>query len=405
MIRTIRIDGFKSISSLNIELGCVNCFIGANGVGKSNILEAIGVLGAAANGIVDDESLLRRGVRPGLPRLYKTSFKSVRTPAHIGLTAEGEEHELYRVSLLNPLHAPEPKWSFKTELLSDGIREIVSDGVRNKKNLNPEAGLAALSLVDINPNNSAARLMSRLQNYAIYSPNTPTLRGMIPDSQPRIPVGLSGGQLAEGFADLRHALSAIQSEHDTEWDERFTDLLDLMDWVGNIEATSQGASLLSPSVARTREMLKFTDRFMQQSRNELTAYDASEGALYVLFCALLCLSPKAPLFFAIDNIDQALNPQLAMRLTRKLSGWLRPKDPSVSNDQTKQLLFTTHNPAVLDGLNLGDSEVRLFAVERNSMGHTSVRRIEVTPELARMNQDYPLSRLWLMGHLGAIPNV
>jgi len=82
MIRTIRVDGFKSISSMNIELGRVNCFIGANGVGKSNILEAIGVLGAAANGVVDDEALLRRGVRPGLPKLYKTSFKSVRTPAH-----------------------------------------------------------------------------------------------------------------------------------------------------------------------------------------------------------------------------------------------------------------------------------------------------------------------------------
>ena len=42
--------------------------VGANGVGKSNVLEALGVLGAAANGVVDDESLLRRGVRAGLPR-------------------------------------------------------------------------------------------------------------------------------------------------------------------------------------------------------------------------------------------------------------------------------------------------------------------------------------------------
>lgn len=405
MIRTIRIDGFKSISSMNIELGCVNCFIGANGVGKSNILEAIGVLSAAANGIVDDESLLRRGVRPGLPRLYKTSFESVNVPAHIGLTAEGNRHELYRVSLLNPLKAPEPKWSFKTELLSDGVNEIVSDGVRNKKNLNPEAGLAALSLVDIDPGNAAARLMSRLQNYAIYSPNTPTLRGMVTDPQTRVPVGLSGGQLAEGFADLRHTLSAKQGERDTVWNERFADLLDLMDWVDNIEATNQGASLLSPSVARTREMLKFTDRFMRQNRNELTAYDASEGALYVLFCALLCLSPKAPLFFSIDNIDQALNPRLAMRLTQKLSGWLRPRNPATSDGPVRQLLFTTHNPAVLDGLDLEDPEVRLFAVERNNYGHTSVRRIGITPELARMNKDYPLSRLWLMGHLGAVPNV
>ena len=42
---------------MTLELGRVNCLIGANGVGKSNILEAIGVLGAAANGVVDDEAL------------------------------------------------------------------------------------------------------------------------------------------------------------------------------------------------------------------------------------------------------------------------------------------------------------------------------------------------------------
>ncbi|MFB2645044.1 AAA family ATPase [Raphidiopsis sp. BLCC-F218] len=72
MIREVEIRGFKSLSQVDFELGRVNCIIGANGTGKSNLLESLGVLGAAANGIVDDESLLRRGVRAGLPRLYKS---------------------------------------------------------------------------------------------------------------------------------------------------------------------------------------------------------------------------------------------------------------------------------------------------------------------------------------------
>lgn len=397
MIRTITIDGFKSIVSTPLELGRVNCFIGANGVGKSNLLEAMGILGAAAGGTVDDESLLRRGVRPGLPRLYKTSFASIRTPAHIGLSATGRQKESYRVSLLNPLEKPEPAWSFKTELLTDGQIEIVSDGVRNKKNLNPKAGLAALKIVDIAPENAAARLMERLQNYAIYSPNTPTLRSLVPDPQSRIPVGLSGGQLADGFAEL-HKLML------NGYGEVLDDLLELIDWVADIETTSQGGALLSPTAPRTKTMLKFTDRFMQKSRNELSAYDASEGALYVLFCAVLCLSPKAPAFFAIDNLDQALNPRLVALLTSKLSNWLRrPGDAGQAGE--KQLLFTAHNPAVLDGLDLDDPEVRLFAVERNSDGHTCVRRIQMTPALAALNASYPLSRLWMMGNLGALPNV
>jgi predicted ATPase len=395
IIRKVNIHGFKSIYSTTVELGRVNCFIGANGVGKSNLLEALGVLGAAANGVVDDESLLRRGVRAGLPRLYKSSFAEERTHAHITISAEGESNEIYRVSLLNPLNYPEPAWSYKTEILSDGKNEIVSDGVRNKKNLNEKAGLAALKLVDLKPTNPAAQLMQRLQKFAIYCPNTPTLRGIAPDQQSRTPIGLSGGQIAEGFAALRKHLDngAEESEIDI-----LDQVLELIDWVSDIQTTSHGTTLLSPKVPRTKLLLKFTDRFMNQSRNELTAYDASEGALYVIFTALLCLLPQAPRLLAIDNLDQALNPRLLSKLISYLSGWLQYNAPD------QQLLFTAHNPAALDGLNLADSEVRLFLVDRNSHGHTCVNRLELTPKLSKLNEQYPLSRLWMMGNLGALPN-
>jgi predicted ATPase len=138
---------------------------------------------------------------------------------------------------------------------------------------------------------------------------------------------------------------------------------------------------------------------MAKSRNDLTAYDASEGALYILFCAVLCLLPQAPKICAVDNLDQALNPRLLTRLTARLAGWLMRADPE------RQLLFTAHNPAALDGLQLSDPEVRLFAVERNSEGMTVFRRIALSGELLAMNKEFPLSRLWMMGHLGAVPNV
>lgn len=391
MIRKIRVEGFKSIASQELELGRVNCFIGANGVGKSNILEAIGVLGAAASGKVDDESLIRRGVRAGLPRLYKTSFEASRTPPHITLSATGAHREEFRVGLLNPLENPNPAWDFKIEYLSDGARDVVSRGVKTNINLAANAGLSALKAVDLPPGNAAAKLLSSLQGYAIYCPNTPTLRGK-PDPQQRTPLGLSGGNLAEAFSTIRKTVLDKN-------EELFWEILGLVDWVDEIETTDSASALLSPSVPRSKYVLKFTDRYMNRSRNTLTAHDASEGALYVLFCAILCLSPKAPKLFAIDNLDQALNPRLVTRLTGYLASWLRHADPE------RQLLFTAHNPAVLDGLDLTDDDTRLFAVDRNSHGHTSIARIEMTPELLAQAAEYPLSRLWLMGHLGAVPNV
>jgi predicted ATPase len=392
MIRNIRVEGFKSIASQTVELGRVNCFIGANGVGKSNLLEAIGILGAATSGRVDDEAIVRRGVRAGLPRLYKTAFLDERIRPDILLEATGEAGATYRVTLLNPLENPKPAWSFKTEFLADDLGEFVSRGVRgDKENLLESAGLAALKVVEMPADGAATRLLRTLQDYAIYCPNTPSLRGTVQDGQMRPPVGLSGGGLAEGVQDL-------QKKKDF-YDGQLDSVFELIDWASDIAATEEISSLLSPSVARSKNVLRFTDRFMEVSRNELTAYDASEGALYVLFAAVLCLSGFSPRLFAIDNLDQALNPRLMAKLAGRLAGWLKAASSS------RQLLFTAHNPAVLDGLDLADDEVRLFAVERNSEGHTCVRRVALSDDLLALNKEYPLSRLWMMGHLGAVPNV
>lgn len=389
-LRQVHVKGFKSIVDQTVALGRVNCFIGANGVGKSNVLEALGVLGSAAGGRVDDEAIIRRGVRAGLPRLFKTSFAGTQIPPHITLEANGEPAATFRVSLLNPLEKPKPAWSFKTELLSSGEEPIVSRGVRtDKENLDDTRGLAALKVVDLQPMDPASLLLKALQDFVIYTPNTPALRATVPDPQTRVPVGLAGGGLAEGFETLKRSVDEAHMD----------EVLGLIDWVRDVSVTDVVGDLLSPSVPRTTNVLKFVDRFMASSRNTLTAADASEGALYVLFAAILCLSPSSPSIFAIDNLDSALNPRLVTRLVQHLAGWLEAASPD------RQLLFTAHNPTVLDGLALDDDEVRLFAVERNSHGHTTVRRITLTPELQELNEQYPLSRLWAMGNLGAVPNV
>ena len=74
MIQKLKVESFKSLEKVEVELGQVNVFVGADGSGKSNLLEALGVLSAAADGKVNDLVLLQRGVRPGGPKLYKSAF-------------------------------------------------------------------------------------------------------------------------------------------------------------------------------------------------------------------------------------------------------------------------------------------------------------------------------------------
>ena len=389
MIKSIAIQGFKSIYDLELDLGRVNVFIGPNGSGKSNILEALGVLSAAAKGRVDDEALQYRGVRPGLPALYKSSFKSDRTLPHIMLEAQSQDDVDFRVALLNPLEEPKPSWAFKTEYLSVGGRALVSEGVRNKKN--PESGRSALEMVNFEPASPEFKIMIDLQRFAIYCPNTPTLRSTIPDPQSREPLGLAGGRLAEALEELLKASNSDYIDH-------INDALETIEWASSISVTRSVSNILSPSVPRAEKIIRFTDRFMSKNRNTLSASDASEGALYILFYAVLALSPKSPGFFAIDNFDQTLNPRMARHVTSRFCDWVVSKE-------SPQVLLTAHNPAVLDGLDLSNQEIRLFAVDRNNKGHTSVHRIEVTEELLKLNAQYPLSRLWMMGNLGGVPDV
>ena len=77
MLKSLSIRAFKSLEDVTVDLGLVNVFISANGSGKSNLLEALGVLSAAADGKVDDQTLLARGVRPGLPAFYKPAFPAI----------------------------------------------------------------------------------------------------------------------------------------------------------------------------------------------------------------------------------------------------------------------------------------------------------------------------------------
>ncbi len=59
--------------------------------------------------------------------------------------------------------------------------------------------------------------------------------------------------------------------------------------------------------------------------------------------------------------------------------------------------MTTHNPLVLDGLDLSNGDNRLFTTDRNEKRHVEVRRVQVSEKLLKMNQ--PLWGPWINGVL------
>ena len=396
MLSSIAVKSFKSLYSLELELGRINVFIGANGSGKSNLLEAIGVLGAAANGRIDDEALLRRGVRPGVPALYKSSFRNVRVRPSIRLEAHSRNAK-FAVELNNPIIDPTPAWQFKNEKLSENGIEVFGRSPASYANLDPQRGLIALKAVELSTDRPASTLLRQLAAYSIYSPDTNTLRGLTHDTQQREPVGLSGGGLPKAVQELLKSARRKGSGPK----KVATDVLKMIDWASTIGTRNVTDSIhLSPVGASSSKVLYFKDRYMAEKRNGLTGYDASEGALYVLFAAVLAALSEAPAILAIDNVDHGLNPRLARALMFHLCEWV------LKSDVDKQMFLTTHNPLVLDGLPLDDDNVRLFAVGRSRKGHTIVSRVKLSMEDLKKDGDiWTVSRLWVTGHFGGVPDV
>lgn len=395
MIKRVSVQSFKSLENVEVELGNLNVFVGANGSGKSNLLEAIGVLSAAADGRVTDQTLKNKGVRPGVPKLYKSAFPSSSIRPHISFSANSEG-ALFRVSLNNPLEDPNPAWKFKTELLErDGVK-VVGRGPNTQASLNPENGLAALEMVKLKKSDPAFRLMRRLQEFVIYSPTTPVLRDGSKEGEPRQPLGLSGGRLPEAVQELIE-----RRQTDRLADRVGNEVVGLIDWIDEFNSGPANSLPLSLAASSAPRVVRFKDRYMREGRNYLSGSDASEGALYVLFLAALAAHPKAPLFCAVDNADHGLNPGLATAMMKSFSAWI------VANRRQRQVLMTSHNPAVLDGLPLQDDRVRLFAVDRDNHGRTVVKRVLLDDRLLELasNKGWPLSRLWMNGLIGGMPNV
>lgn len=123
-LKRITFRNFKSLYDAEFEPGKVNVFIGANGAGKSTILEAIGLLSAAMTDRVDDISLQRKGVRLSAPSMYKSRFKSIeRTNPTVALSLEWEEETAqtfkYDVHLTTP--KGDEYWKYHSEtFFTDG---------------------------------------------------------------------------------------------------------------------------------------------------------------------------------------------------------------------------------------------------------------------------------------------
>lgn len=389
ILRQINIQGFKSVRDARLDLGLLNVFVGQNGSGKSNILEAIGMLSAAASGEINYKRLAERGVRLSAPEIFKSTFLNNRRKLTIGLcgTFSHEEHRLtYKVSL-------SPRREYESDIIRFHSESCKFNNKHIFKSRNPLRGdiysdESALKTVMFDDYPSSLRnIIDALRNYAIYSPSTPILRGDSGDESHASPLGLSGGSLAQAVSYL--------IRNDSRW---LDDFFDIFDWIGQIGTRNPSKTMQSQYVHTGNLVVYVKDTRMAKSFQDLHAYDVSEGVLYVLFVLALLAHPDSPEIFSIDNIDSSLNPGLATTVMSMISD-------HIQLEKKKQVIVTAHNAAVLDGVDLFNPEHRLFVVYRDKTGATSARLVTMPEGMSKeqwRESGMKLSEVWLSGAIGGI---
>ena len=389
---SIEIRYFKSIVKQRLDLGQVNVFIGANGSGKSNLLEAIGILSSALSGKIDYSSLSERGVRLSAPGMFKSSFHDLKRRQVFSL--EAEMGGVYYQASIRPNATKH--FEYATEKLVASGREA-SRSTRGQKlsfegpreppqKLDSSEGIVP---VVMSLNSFDKHPIRNLLEYAIFSPSTPILRGISPDARSKEPLGLYGGNLAVALRDVVKDCRARRPH-------QLNELLRFLMWLESVGTTTRVPSKLKPANLHTASrVIEYTDKFMRTDFNKLYAHDVSEGALYILFVLVLLLHKSSPNIFALDNADQSLSPDMARKLMLHII-------EVVTGSRDKQLFMITHNPTSLDSMDLFDNKQRLFAVSRGKSGYTEVQRVMPPEGFTREKwvEKYGgmrLSEIWLAG--------
>ncbi|WP_295461886.1 AAA family ATPase [uncultured Pseudomonas sp.] len=437
MINKLKIENFKSIKSIGLSLGRINVFIGENGAGKSNILEAIALAGAASADKLDNEFLSSRGIRVTAPSLMKCAFeesepsspiiiKVIKSKETITYTLTNDEqpyskwaytadHEYsgtmtrdaeeikVRIrldSFLDSLTTFMANTDLAEEIKKQALHEFSTKWIEQNQTVNTKKtskkSAETAGIVTVDGDNAFAKYIAdsveknkkkdmerarqktiKLSDFIIFSPENTALRDYQKEGQ-ILPLGING----EGLLQLIEVESKYSG---SDYLERLNDFLSLFGWFRSFSLATE------PSA---KQPVDIGDIYICDSRNKLDMRSANEGFLFLVFYFALFSSKLTPDFFAIDNIDASLNPKLCKKLIEELAKL------AVKHD--KQVLLTTHNPAILDGLNLDEDEQRLFVISRAMEGETKVRRI-FKPKSVVGAPPLKLSEAFMRGSLGGLP--
>jgi predicted ATPase len=366
----ISVKGFRRLLEVRLPLRPLTVVIGANGSGKTTILDAFTLLAASAEGRLlaslsdlagisniltyDKANSLELGVTlalDGATMNYSISLG----PRGLGYAIEGE--------LLQAI----PGQTY-IQARSGDVQYLDPDGIQVKPNwaVNPfETALAQTSKTFVVSESFRANLSSLSSYHALRVDARSPVR--LPQNVgPALRPGRDGEELVSCLFHLRETQR-----------ERFSIVEDSLR-----AAFPRFERLEFPPVAAGTVALAWREKGFSRP---LYAHQLSEGTLRFLWLTTLLQSPEATAVTLIDEPEVSLHPELLMLLADQL------REASTRG----QIVVATHSHNLIRFLN--PSEVVVADVDQDGM-------TTLTPadqlDLEDWLRDYSLDELWRNGQLG-----
>ena len=375
----LQVYGFRHLRDLNLPLAPLNVLIGANGVGKTSVLEVMSLLAASADGRLQD-TLTAAGGLVGVTTLDR------REPMKLQLTmpVENQEPIEYELSLgtsglgyaipqerltqRRHTQGKEPSFKFIDSLGSD-IRYFESHA---RKLVRPnwvhkplETSLAQVPKMFREPENFREVLASSSLYHALdVSPNAPVRKAQ--SMRPALLPGQDGEDLVSCLYFLRESAR-----------DRFEAVEDALR-----VAFPNFERMDFPPVAAGSLTMAWKERHYTQP---LYAHQLSEGTLRFLWLATLLQSPGLPTVTLIDEPEVSLHPEML----RLLSGLFREAATRT------QLVVATHSERLVRFLDPSE----LMVCDLDETGGTAVVRANDL-DLDAWLDEYSHDQLWGLGRLG-----
>lgn len=389
-IRTLRLENFLSYGSEGeeIELQPLNVLIGANTSGKSNLIEAIGILKATPT---DLPAPFRQG--GGVSEF---------------LWKGGQENPVAKIEVTLDYPQRSQPLRYYVNLTSIGQRlELVDEAVENEQRYQNESDVyfyyryqSGRPVLNINKiENNGERLKRTLSREDLIPDQSVLSQRKDPDVYPELSylstvfsnISLYRHWQMGRYSEPRNAQKTDLPEHPLLEDGSNLGLVlnNLQHLIGNrivvekLKKFYEAAEELSVRIYGGTVQIFIREEGLIQP---ISANRLSDGTLRYLFLMALLLDPTPPPLICLEEPEIGLHPDILSTIAQML----------IEASQKTQLIVTTHSDALVSALSEYPESV--IVCERDKKGSHFHRQ---EPErLKKWLEKYTLGDLWRMGQIG-----